>query len=83
MKCIIKNVELRGYEKKISSKGTEYGLLYFEDFNTGKSDNVLFKDMNICKSLSECRGKLADLNCILDVHSTYTKFELESIEYNG
>lgn len=76
MRVEVKDVEIRGYEEK-QSKHTEekYLLVYFEDV-TGKSNNVLCRNMELAKDLR--KGLVCNLDCELSI-AKYTKFELNSI----
>ncbi len=77
MVVYLKNVELRGFEVRTSSKtGNQYLICYFED-SCGKGNHILCKNVAL-QSLIK-KGVIADLTCELDI-SSYTKFELIGID---
>nr|DAF20307.1 MAG TPA: hypothetical protein [Inoviridae sp.] len=77
MNVIVDNVEVRGFESKVSKQtNAPYLIIYFEDV-AGKSYNVMCKDMNIAANLK--KGLVCHLHCELEI-SKYTKFELKAVE---
>lgn len=77
MNVIVDNVEVRGFETKVSKQtNTSYLIVYFED-SAGKASNIMCKDVNLANHLK--KGDICHLHCNLEI-SKYTKFELLSVQ---
>lgn len=77
MNVMISDVEIRGYEQKISKeKNNPYLIVYFEDINSGKASNIICRNVTIMNKLK--KGEICNLLCTLEI-GKYTNFQLQDI----
>lgn len=77
MNVIVNDVEIRGYEQKISKeRNTPYLVVYFEDTKSGKANNIICRNVTITNKLK--KGEVCNLLCSLEI-GKYTNFQLQDI----
>lgn len=74
MEIEIREVEIRGFEEKVSQKNERYIAIYFEE-KSGRAHTVYSRNLNVLKGI--IRGSIVDIKCKLQL-GKYTN--LEAIE---
>lgn len=77
MKAIIKNAEIRGFEKKTNKAGDPYLLVRVED-ETGKTEAIVDKDMS--RESVYHRGLQADIGISINIGHNYVNIRIEDVE---
>ena len=77
----IEDIEIRGYEVKLSKKNNkEYMLVRFED-STGKSYEIVDRDME--NKAYYKRGIVGDIYANLEINRTFTRFDVSRFVINN